>query len=1298
MSKNYVNLHVHSEYSVLDGFGKIKEYVNRAKELNMIGLGLTDHGTCAGLYELIKECKENDLIPVPGLEAYLAPINPDGAKCKNPVYYGKNGIKAPDHDVSGNGAYTHITLFAYNNIGLHNLFRLTSISYQSENFYQSPRIDINMLSEYSEGLIVATGCPGSEINKRFLLNQDNKAYEFANRLKDIFGKNLYVEIMNHGIDFEKKLIPKLIKLANDLDLKIIATNDTHYANQADAEPHERMLCIQSKSKMFEATHSEGGSRFSFENDQFYMKSYDEMLGLFPEEILEESLRNTEELTLKCKNISLDYDPNLTPIFPLPEGYTEVTYLKKLIKDGWNKKRANHSEEVKKESKKRIKEEFDFLHSNNFLSFFLVTEDAISYARKNNIGIGDGRGSVGGSEIAYVLDIHDTDPIRFDLMFERFLSPGRCSIYTVKYKDNTSEEILITEKHIRILLNNKKENVFTYELKENDKIIRNNKEKVIDSLYVSTPGSPPDIDTDFHTEGRDKVMQYCIEKFGREYVSNIVTFGVFKAKSSFKALCTIYNKPHSIANKISGMIPPPDDEGECTIEDILNPNSHRYDEGEDFRNATKEGEWKETLEMAIPLDRRINVTGVHPAGLIISRKPLSDTIPTWVRSKDGITVTQWTYPQCEDLGLMKMDFLGLNTINIIELTLNNIKTMGKEPPNMREIGDGPMNDPKTYELLQSGKTMGIFQLSGSGVRDLLRRMKPTKFMDIAALTALYRPGPMKMNSHNEYADRKNGLKTALPIHKEFVGTVVDDILKETYGTIVYQEQCMKIAQELCGFTSIEADELRQAIGKKKMALMMKIKPKFTGGCVKNGISEGAAQLLWETIEDFGKYAFNRAHSVSYAKNAYKTVYLKANYPAEFMAALIQLNSKNKDDVRIFLQEANSMGLKVGPVDINLSQVNVSAINNSKYDIVYGFSGVKQMNVEVSEIIVNERNKNGEYKSIQDFLKRISKHIKMGSQGLQNIALAGAFDSFGNSRKLIKEKASVLITSGTKEINQGLTLFGAVGSTQGSALETMKLSGDDYDYNEKIKLEADAIGMFISGHPIDNLGPIKKSFNAKTLSELRRQKNQGEQTIICTITEIDSGLNRSGRRSIKITLDDKTGTVTTFLSKQLVQSIEKGVELKRIEKEKTKTEEQGLTYTYEQGTSKRALMLYDILHNDDIISMDNLELYDVYKIKLKTRGEGIGMQIGVIDIEKINTMPDGSLPYEIIIKNKKQKEQVYDLVKKYHNEVGTYIKIFNKINEAETETVEIIDKPIKLSQEFIMKLEQIISPDNIITKGV
>lgn len=1298
---NYVALHNHSHYSALDGYATIEEYIKVAKDNGMEGIGLADHGTASGLYSFIMQAQKAGLTPVPGIEFYVAPENPLGAKCKEPVYYGNGGIRNEEYDVSF-GAYTHLTVFAYNNQGLFNLFKLTSLSWETENFYFKPRIDTNMLAQYSEGLIVTTGCPSSEVNKRFLLGQDEKAYAYATRLKEIFGENLYVELMDHKMEkeeLERILMPKLMKLAKDLDLKVIATNDSHYAFKTDAEAHERVLAVSTRSSMDELPYFEGGKRFAFSTPDYYIKNYEEMKALYPEEVAEEALANTIELMNKCKGIKLEYDAHLRPEIEIPEGHTAVSYFQELVYEGFKKKRGHEPREIQEESVKRIKEEFTVIHSNDFISYFLVVHDYIKFAHDNGIGVGAGRGSIGGSEIAYVLDISNTDPIRFDLLFERFLSPGRGSIYQIDYMTGESEEVAVSDKKRVYSSDRTSKIVYIHELNPGDTVNFNQKKQVIKNVFVKVPGSAPDVDTDFHTEGREKVVEYCIEKYGKENVANIITFGTFKAKRAFKAMCTIYKVPFAQANAISNFIP----NAEYSLKEIMDPSSPKYNEGSDFRNAIEDNPaMEEIVGIASELDGRISETGVHACGVIISSKPLAGVIPTQVRQDDGKLITQWEYPELESLGLIKMDFLGLELINTVQQTLENIELTNKatndpkyvrEVPNMRELILGPMDDKESYKTMQDGNTVGIFQLGSPGVRELLKMSKPEFFMEIANITALYRPGPMKSGAHIQYANRKAGKEEVVYIHEEFRGTAVEDILKETYGLLIFQEQIMLIAGRYAGMTPYETDKLRKAIGKKKMDVMMAMKPKFINGCISQGASKEASDILWDTIEVFGQYGFNKSHSVSYAINIYETVFLKTHYPSEFMAALIQQGFGSPDKVKMYIQEAMRMKLKLGAVDINSSEVKMAStgiLPNREYDIVFGFSGVKQLNNTLAQAIVDERNENGKYKSVADFVKRLTKRAGLTGAPLESLALAGAFDCFGVSRKMVAEKAKMLIDSANKKEAKGLSLFDMMAGPSQDVSEGIELVGEEYTYSELIKKEAETIGMFISGHPTAKLGHIATRFSPTSLSKLLNSTNGSKETftILATITQMKAKTNRAGNKSIAVLIDDGEETFTSYLPKKIIDALDKGEELARI----AKAREKGLI----AKPTKKSEKLVDIMNDPTVIPIDSIELNDAYLFKVKMRGYGESMKLVVEDMQKLTLSKDGSLPYEIYLPKKELLAKVKAVIKNHKNEKvkkGAYVKI-----NYSDKTSEILDTRIKLSIDFIMDIENAIGKENIITEGI
>ena len=814
---------------------------------------------------------------------------------------------------------------------------------------------------------------------------------------------------------------------------------------------------------------------------------------------------------------------------------------------------------------------------------------------------------------------------------------------------------------------------------------NKVQKVIKKVGVIRAGSAPDVDTDFHTQGRERVIQYCRDKYGAENVANIITFSTFKAKVSFKSICTIYNVPFDLATRITNTLPDVIDGDEMTLADVYNPDHPRYEEGEDFRRAAESDEIKKYVDMAMPLSGRIRGTGTHPCGVVISKIPLSNVIPTQVRQADEALVTQWTYPQCESLGLIKMDFLGLDTLDIIENTLENIKNNDKDVPDMRELINGPMDDRKTFELLQKGNTVGIFQLGGAGVRDLLIRVHPTDFMDIAATTALYRPGPMKMNAHNQYADRKNGREDIIYICPAFEGTEVEEILKPTYGLIVYQEQCMQLATKFAHMSPYESDQLRKAIGKKKMKLMMQLRPKFIEGITSRGFDEEDANTLWDTIAVFGQYGFNKSHSISYAINAYKICYLKANYPAEFMAALLEQNTSNPDKVALFIQEAVAMGLTVGPVDINSSQVKISSSTASKYSILYGFAGVKQVNTELSEAIVAERHKGGKFKDMADFLRRINKTTKIKSSSLEKLANAGAFDSLNVSRAAVANKAKQLASTASKPQKQTFSLFDMVGGDSNDLISSVDLSEPEYPYTELIRNEADSLGFFVSGHPTTNAGILAKKFSPVSLSDLKTKEQKGAANVLCTFTLLKAKTKRNGTKSIAVRIDDGQETFDCFLPKEIVTRIEKGTELARVLKAKA----EGQTVEI-GGKSKRKDEIVENFYDDKIIPIYPLEQNRFQRVKFRQTVRGGNVRLMVTDIENINTAYDGSIPYEIRIPANVDASALKAVLDKHRG--GTYI-----LAKKDGEEI-FMNQQVSITRNFIRELEQVIGAENVLTEGI
>jgi len=787
-------------------------------------------------------------------------------------------------------------------------------------------------------------------------------------------------------------------------------------------------------------------------------------------------------------------------------------------------------------------------------------------------------------------------------------------------------------------------------------------KRIAKLEVIKPGSNPDIDSDYNTEVRELVLEEAARSHGPNKIANITTFTTLAAKGAFKAMCTIYEVPFSQSNKIASLIPKPIEGVECTVDDIFNPDSDRYNEGEEFRSATAGSEWEKIIAGARAIEGRNKAIGMHPCGIILSSKELSTVIPLQTRQNDGRVSTQWTYTDCEDLGLIKMDYLGLDTVDLIQHTIENIMKNGKTPPNMTKLIHGNMDDPKTYEMLRRGETIGVFQLASPGVMDLLRRMEADQFEDIVATTALYRPGPMGMQSHVKYADRKTGREEIEPLHPDFIGSPLEKILGKTQGLVTYQEQIIQIASQIAGMTLQEGDDLRKAMGKKKIAVMDKMKPLFFKGAMKNGYSEEAVTILWDTVALFAKYGFNRSHSVAYAMNAFQAAYLKANYPVEFMAALISQNIGVKDKILAFLKEARRMGLKVGTVDINISDVRVSPdfTKKSKFDIVYGLGGVNAVSNDVAKIIVDERNRKGPFKSVQDLINRCQPLGVSNKRVYENLALAGAFDSFGIARRAVVENLAGMISEAKTKSTKGASLFDMFGGDAKISVQSVDLSEvEEYPYVEKLKLEANVIGLYLTGHPLDRMGRGASLIRDTTIEKLFAKNEIATVTISGSITEIEKKIMRRGK-SVSITIDDGTGYITAFLNRDLVKGIDKLAAQEKLRK------------LYLAGETMVTPDVKAIVANQDFVAMEDLEKNEVYVMEITFRPERGDSPAGarVNSIKPLRLASNGMLPVRIRFKatpqNEEKMKQLYKILpanldKKLPGDYPIHISIFRDIEK-------------------------------------
>ena len=1043
---SFVHLHVHTEYSMLDGAARVGDLVKEVARQEMPAIAMTDHGNVFGAFEFYKQATKAGVKPIIGIEAYVAP---ESRHDKKRIQWGDGG----EDDVSGGGAYTHMTILAENNQGLANLFRLSSLA-SLEGYYYKPRMDRELLSKYADGLIATTGCPGGEIQTRLRMGKYKEAMRAASDYRDIFGRdNFFLELMDHDIEIENRVKADLMKLGKELKLPLLATNDLHYTFHDDAPAHEALLCVQSGSTLADP------KRFKFDNSEFYVKTAAQMRELFKE--TPEACDNTLLIAERC-NVTLREGENLLPRFDVPQGETEDSWLRSESIRGLSERlgeklTAGHSD--------RLNFELDVMIKMGFPGYFLVVADLVGHAKKVGIRVGPGRGSAAGSLVAYALGITGLDPIEHGLLFERFLNPERISM--------------------------------------------------------------PDIDLDFDERRRSEMIRYATEKYGEDRVAQIITYGTIKSKQALKDSTRVLGYPYAIGEKLTKALPPSVMGKDITLSGVFDQKDLRYGEAGEFRQLYESDvDSKRVVDLARGLEGLKRQWGVHAAGVILSREPLLDVIPIHRRESDGSIITQFDMGACEATGLLKMDFLGLRNLSVLDDALLNIK----ENQNIDLVlEDLPLSDQKTFELLSRGDTLGVFQLDGGGMRSLLRAMAPDSFEDISAVIALYRPGPMGENSHNDYADRKNGRKRVEPIHPELSGAL-QDILGDTYGLIVYQEQVMAIAQKVAGFTLGRADLLRKAMGKKNKEILDKEYVPFEAGMKANGFSEVAIQRLWETLIPFSDYAFNRAHSAGYGVVSFWTAYLKANFPTEYMAALLTSVRDDKDKSALYLSECRRMGIKVLPPDVNES--------NSEYtprgrDIRFGLAAIRNVGEGVVASIKASREAKGNFASFGDFLAKVDAQV-CNKKTIESLIKGGAFDSLNHPRKglmsiHLEAIDSVIETKRAEAIGQ-FDLFGGETTSDIAGLE-IEIPSSEWDKGTLLTFEREMLGLYVSDHPLLGVEHVLRSHTDMSISQLLDEGiPDGMVTIGGLITGVQRKISRQGQSWAVVNIEDLEGSIEAlFFSK-------------------------------------------------------------------------------------------------------------------------------------------------------------------------
>ena len=1050
MTKSFVHLHAHTEYSMLDGAAKIVDYLKKVKELNQPAAAITDHGNLYGAMEFVQKANDLGIKPIIGYEAYITP----GSRFDRP-------------DRENNKRY-HLTLLAENNIGYQNLVELVSKAY-TEGYYYKPRIDYELLDQHHDGLIALSGCLGGELAQHLAPdgsveegNTSNersfeKALDIAKKYQSIFGKeNYFIEIHNHGIKQQLDILDDLVEIAELIDAPLVAANDSHYVEENGAEAHDALLCVQTNRTL------DDESRFRFDGSGYYVKSAEEMRKLFPEDKYPGACDNTLAIANRV-NYEFNFDNSYLPDFPIEDKNVSPEELLKIkVYEGGERKYGTLTSEIIE----RIDYELDVINSMGFSSYFLIVGDLIEFSKKRNIRTGAGRGSAAGSIVSYCLGITGIEPLEYGLIFERFLNKGRKSL--------------------------------------------------------------PDIDMDFDERYRNDVIQYAIEKYGQDRVAHIVTFATIKAKQAIRDAARVLGLPFSSGDRVAKLMPPMILGNTATISECLSLDEENtsgyskefYSASEELRKQYKnDEEAKQIIDIALGLEGLRRQDGIHAAAIVISPDTITKFLPIQQKGSNAEIVTQYEMHTVEQLGLLKMDFLGLRNLSIVDRTLELIGSESLDIDNLK------LDDEKTFKLFAEGKMTGVFQLESRVAQSTSRSLKPKRFEDIVALVALIRPGPLGAGMHNEFADRANNRKEIEYLHND-----LESILNETYGVILYQEQVMQIAEKIAGFNLQEADNLRVAMGKKIPKVMEEQRKKFTDGAVSNNYSEQFAIELFDQIAYFAGYGFNKSHSVPYALLAYQTAYLKANYPAEYIAACLTAVKRDKDRTAIFLSEARDMGVKVSTPDINLSSSDFTVNDN---EILFGLSAVRNVGDITADKIVLERESNGDFESIEDFLSRIDSR-SLNKRGVEALIQGGGLDKFGHTRKGMFDSAIELIENAkelkaNKENNQG-SLF----EMEDSNSTTISIKNSEWDKKELLEREREMLGFFVSEDPLEGYGEVLKSESSHSIIELQSLEDEEEVnvTISGLISNVQKRVSRRGNPWIQFDIQDLTGSSGVLLFNKLV----------------------------------------------------------------------------------------------------------------------------------------------------------------------
>ncbi|MEO6988959.1 MAG: DNA polymerase III subunit alpha [Aquihabitans sp.] len=1064
MGNSFTHLHVHTEYSMLDGAARVEDVVAAAAADGQPAIGITDHGNMYGILPFYKACKANGIKPILGTEAYMA----HDSRLERPSRRGRVDDTGGDAG-GGKKLYYHLTLLAENRAGYKNLIQLSSRAFL-EGYYYKPRLDWDLLSEHSEGVIATTGCLGGHVLQHLMRGDEKAAVEAAARLQDIFGRdNLFVEIQDHGIPEQHRTNPMLFELAKRIGAPLLATNDSHYTHREDAEAHDALLCVQTASLMSDT------DRFKFHGDDHYLKSAREMRQLFSE--VEVACDNSLWIAERC-DVTIEFGKPLLPDFPLPEGFEDdADYLRHLTFEGAKKRWGDPLPDNVVE---RLAYELQVISDMGFSAYFLITWDLIKHARDNQIRVGPGRGSAAGCAVAYTLWITDLDPIKYDLLFERFLNPSRISM--------------------------------------------------------------PDIDMDFDSRYRDEMIRYAAEVYGRDHVAQIVTFSTIKARAAVRDAARVLGYPYAVGDKVAKAMPPLIMGRDTPLYACLEPHpkyADGYKMAADLRKMYDEdADLHKVIDVAKGLEGLRRGDGIHAAAVVITKDPLTEYLPIQRKPtagqdiEDAPVVTQYEMGGVEELGLLKMDFLGLRNLDVISDALDLIRDFrGIE----LDIDNISLNDEQTLEMLRRGDSIGVFQLEGGAMRALMRSLAPDSFEDVAALIALYRPGPMSVNMHNDYADRKNGRQEVEYFHPD-----AEEILGDTYGLMIYQESVMRVSQRFAGFSLAEADNLRKACGKKNTELMALERSKFVEGCTNTGFPELGTKLF-DNIEGFANYAFNKSHSFGYGVVTFQTAYLKAHYPVEYMAALLTSVKGTLEKAAVYLNECRTMGIQVLVPDINKSDVDFVAarLDDGTEVIPFGLSAIRNVGEALVEKIVAQRNEGGPFTDFYDFCERVDMSV-LNKKTLESLIKAGGFDSVDHPRRgllAVFEQIVDTTIARRKERDMGvMTLFGAMEeASEGGFEERARIPDLHFEKKEQLAFEKEMLGLYVSDHPLMGAEAALGRKIDNTILEIAELEDGAMRTIGGVVNGLQRKWTKKGDLMAVFTLEDLQGSIEVMVFPKTMAAI-------------------------------------------------------------------------------------------------------------------------------------------------------------------